>query len=75
MCVNMNKSKSHGGQRDKYNPAIHDKHKMPWTPEDDYYLQCFYPVDGMAMCALALGRTEMSVTNRFRYLKKKGAKK
>lgn len=70
----MNKPRSHTGQRNKYDPDIHDFHKTPWSRDDDDYLMKFYKADGMAACSLALGRTEMAVSNRVRYLLKKQAR-
>ena len=59
-------------RRAKYDPALHENHKRAWSDADDDYLKKFYKVDGMAHCALALGRTEMALSNRYRYLKARG---
>lgn len=61
--------------RMQYNPEIHDKVGEPWSEEEIEYLVNWYDIIGAEEMSLALGRTEMSISNKVNSLRNKGVMK
>lgn len=55
-----------------YDPNLHDQQFKRWVEEDVDYLIKFYKKDGLAYTALVLGRSECSVVNKIKKLRKSG---
>ena len=58
--------------RMEYNPEIHDRVGEPWTDEEIEYLVNWYDIIGAEEMSLALGRTEMSISNKANTLRNRG---
>ncbi len=56
----------------KFHPKIHFANGKPMTESELEYLCKFYECDGAKSISMALGKTEMSITNKFNELKKNG---
>lgn len=59
----------------KYNPILHPNQGMPWSTEDKEYLIEWLDKIGLEEMSLALGRTESTISEKARILRKKGQMK
>jgi len=64
-----------GCGRLKYNPILHPNQGMPWSTEDKEYLIEWLDKIGLEEMSLALGRTETTISEKARILRKKGLMK
>lgn len=55
-----------------YHPDLHPDQGKPFTTEELAYLCKFYGYDPLKTLALALGRTEQTITNKVLYLRRAG---
>lgn len=58
--------------RIKYHKDYHPNNGRRWSYEDLAYLATFYEIDGRHSMALALGRTDSTVGDKYYELKAKG---
>lgn len=56
----------------KYDPSFHDKQGKPFTREELVYLCKFHGVDTIQSLAFSLGRTEATIKEKVKRLKKEG---
>lgn len=61
--------------RMEYNAELHDRVGEPWTEEEIQYLTEWYDIIGAEEMSLALGRTEMSISNKVNSLRNRGQMK
>lgn len=59
----------------KYNPILHPNQGTPWSTEDKEYLADWLDKIGLEEMSLALGRTETTVSEKARILRKQGKMK